>query len=324
MSWQAWFDSSVALMTVAFLLDLAIGDPKWLPHPVRLMGKFIRVGERLLWTGKAQRDLLAGALLTLTGIGLSWGIASGALFLFSFLPVGIGFVAASILASTTIATRGLLDAAVCIENPLHAGNIFQARQRLAEIVGRETQNLNQDKIVRAGLESLAENTSDGVVAPLFYLCLGGIPLAMAYKAVNTLDSMIGYRTGRYLYFGKFAARVDDVLNFVPARLTALFMIAATFLLRLNWILALKILWRDHARHLSPNAGYPEAALAGAFGIRLGGPSVYFGKEVAKPYIGEEFFPVTLRMLKEARYLCLATAILSLLAFWFVITWLPRI
>lgn len=314
MSWQALLDSSLALLMVAFFLDLAIGDPKWLPHPVVLMGKFISVGERLLWSGKTQRDFLAGTLLTVTGVGLSWGIASGALFLFSFLPAWIGFVAAAILASTTIATRGLLDAATRLEEPLRAGDILKARGQLSDIVGRETQNLNQDKILRAGLESLAENTCDGIVAPLFYLCLGGIPLAMAYKAVNTLDSMIGYRTGRYFYFGKFAARVDDVLNFVPARLTALFMIAATFLLRLNWTLALKILWRDHARHLSPNAGYPEAALAGAFGIRLGGPSVYFGKQIRKPYIGEEFTPVTIRMLKEARSLCLITAILSLLAF----------
>ena len=169
-------------------------------------------------------------------------------------------------------------------------------------------------MLRASLESLSESTCDGIVAPLFYLFLGGIPLAMAYKAVNTLDSMIGYRTERYFYFGKFAARLDDVMNFVPARLTALFMVVATAVVRLNPARALRITWRDHANHLSPNAGYPEAALAGAFGIRLGGPSVYFGKEIRKPYIGDDLQPVSIEMLKEGRGLCLVTAILSLATF----------
>ena len=185
---------------------------------------------------------------------------------------------------------------------------------MSHIVGRETSRLNQDKVLRAGLESLAESTCDGVVAPLFYLCLGGVPLAMAYKAASTLDSMIGYRTERYLYFGKFAARLDDVLNFVPARLTALFIVGAALALRLHPVRALRTLWRDHANHLSPNAGYPEAALAGAFGIRLGGPSIYFGNEINKPYLGDDLTPVRIEMLKEGRALCLVTVILSLVTF----------
>jgi adenosylcobinamide-phosphate synthase len=158
---------------------------------------------------------------------------------------------------------------------------------------------------------LAESTCDGIVAPLFYLFLGGVPLAMAYKCVSTLDSMIGYRTERYFYFGKFAARLDDAMNFVPARLTALFIVVATVAVRLNPARALRVAWRDHANHLSPNAGYPEAALAGAFGIRLGGPSIYFGKEVRKPSMGDDLKPVGIEMLKEGRVLCLVTAILSL-------------
>ena len=323
MSWPAFIDSPSALLIMAFLLDLAIGDPRWLPHPVVLIGKLASRGERLLWSGKARQDFLAGMILTVLVVGLSWGLASGVLFLFSFLPLFISFVAAAVLASTTIATRGLLDAMARVEEPLRAGDILGARWQLSRIVGRETQHLDQDKILRAGLESLAESTCDGIVAPLFYLFLGGIPLAMAYKAVSTMDSMIGYRTERYFYFGKFAAHLDDVFNFVPARLTAFFMVVATFLMRHHGTLALKILWRDHTHHLSPNAGYPEAALAGAFGIRLGGPSIYFGKEIRKPYIGEEFTPVTIGMLKEARSLCLVTAVLSLLAFLSVLTWMPR-
>jgi adenosylcobinamide-phosphate synthase len=314
MNYSAALDSFAALAVSGFFLDLAIGDPRWLPHPVVMMGKAISWGEKSLWSGEPRRDFLAGMALTLAVVGPSAAIAWAAVLLVSLLPWAVAFMAVAFLASTTIATRGLLVAAACIEEPLRAGDIIQARQQLSHIVGRETHSLNQDKVLRAGLESLAESTCDGIVAPLFYLFLGGIPLAMAYKAASTLDSMIGYRTARYFYFGKFAARLDDVFNFLPARLTALVMIMAASLLKLRARLAAKVVWRDHANHLSPNAGYPEAALAGAFGIRLGGPSTYFGKQVAKPYIGEEVTPVEIEMLKEARSLCLVTAILSLLIF----------
>jgi adenosylcobinamide-phosphate synthase len=314
MDWQAFLNASATLLLSAFLLDLAAGDPRWLPHPVVLMGKLISRGESLLWTGKAWRDFVSGMILSLALIALAVGATWALLYSLTFLPPLIAFVLCAGLASTTLATRGLLDAVIRIETPLRSGNLVKAREKLAHIVARDTSALNEDKVLRASLESLAENTSDGIVAPLFYLFLGGIPLAMAYKAVNTLDSMVGYRTERYFYFGKFAARLDDVANFIPARLTALLMVIATFLVRLNAGLALRVLRRDHANHLSPNAGYPEAALAGALGIRLGGPSVYFGKEVWKPTMGDDFTPVNIEMLKEARSLCLVTAILSLVTF----------
>jgi adenosylcobinamide-phosphate synthase len=314
MDWQAFINSSASLLLSAFLLDLAVSDPRWLPHPVVLMGKFISRGEILLRTGKVWRDFVSGMVLSLALIALAVGATWALLYSLTFLPPWIAFVLAAGVASTTLATRGLLDAITDIETPLRSGNLVKARENLAHIVGRDTFALNEDKVLRASLESLAENTSDGIIAPLFYLFLGGIPLAMAYKAVNTLDSMIGYRTERYLYFGRFAARLDDVANFIPARLTALFMVIATFLVRLNAGLALRVLRRDHANHLSPNAGYPEAALAGALGIRLGGPSVYFGEEIWKPYLGDDSIPVKITMLKEARCLCLVTAILSLVTF----------
>ena len=314
MDWQAFLDSSASLLLSAFILDLAAGEPRWLPHPVVLMGKFISTGERFLWAGKARSDFISGTALAVTLIALAFGATWGLLYGIAFLPPLIAFPLTAGLASTTLATRGLLDAVARIETPLRSGNLVEAREELGHIVGRETSALNEDKVLRASLESLAENTSDGIVAPLFYLFLGGIPLAMTYKAVNTLDSMIGYRTERYCYFGKFAARLDDVANFIPARLTAWLMVVATFLVRLNAGLALRILWRDHANHLSPNAGYPEATLAGALGIRLGGPSIYFGKEVWKPTMGDDLTPVNIGMLKEARSLCLVTAILSLVTF----------
>lgn len=311
---ETLLNSPAALLVGAFLLDLVIGDPRWLLHPVVLMGKFIAWGEKLLWSGNPRRDFVAGMVLTLTLVGLSGGSAWALVSLFSFLPPLLCFLAVTVLASTTLATRGLLSALCRIEGPLREGNLIEAQRQLSHIVGRETHSLNEDKVLRASLESLAENTSDGIVAPLFYLFLGGIPAAVAYKAVNTLDSMTGYRSDRYLYFGRFAARLDDVVNFIPARLTALFMVLAAYLLRLDGRLAMRVVRRDHGNHLSPNAGYPEAAFAGAFGIRLGGPSIYFGREVWKPHIGEERNRVDIRMLKEARWLCLVTTTLSLMTF----------
>ncbi|HKX50560.1 MAG TPA: adenosylcobinamide-phosphate synthase CbiB [Candidatus Binatia bacterium] len=314
MDWQPVLSSTAAMIIGAFLLDLATGDPRWLPHPVVLMGRVIAHAESAVRTGKARRDFLAGMALSLSVIALSFVGAWSLVVLFRMLPFWFYFIFIAALASTTLATRGLLDAVKRIEAPLVAGNVAAARRKLSHIVGRETSNLNQDRVMRATLESLAESTCDGIIAPLFYLFLGGVPLAMAYKAVSTLDSMIGYRTERYFYFGKFAARLDDAVNFVPARLTAFFMIVAASAAHLNAVRALHAVWRDHANHLSPNAGYPEAALAGAFGIRLGGPSIYFGKEVHKPHIGDDLTPVRIEMLREGRILCLLTAILSLASF----------
>ena len=314
MDWQLFLNSTSALIIAAFILDLAIGDPRQMPHPVVLMGKVIARGEPLVHSGIARRDFLAGMALSLLVIALSFITGWALVALFRMLPLWLSFICNAGLASTTLATRGLLDAVKRIEAPLLAGNIAAARDELSHIVGRDTSRLNQDKVLRAGLESLAESTCDGIVAPLFYLFLGGLPLAMAYKAVNTLDSMIGYRNDRYLYFGKVAARLDDVVNFIPARLAAFFMVVAAPAARLNAARALHTVWRDHGNHLSPNAGYPEAALAGAFGIRLGGPSIYFGKEIHKPHLGDDLTPVRIEMLKEGRVLCLLTAILSLATF----------
>ena len=302
------------VLLTSFLLDLAFGDPRWLPHPVVLMGKFISRGEKLLWSGKTWRDFCAGMILSLVLLVTVAGITWAVIHFLKPLPLLVNLILIAGLGSTTLATRGLLDAVGDVERPLRDRNLQEARQQLSHIVGRETSSLSEEKVLRATLESLAESTCDGIVAPLFYLFLGGVPLAMSYKAVNTLDSMIGYRTERYLYFGKFAAHLDDALNYIPARLTAFFIVIATFLLRLNGALAIQIMRRDHANHLSPNAGYPESALAGALAIKLGGPSIYFGREVWKPFIGDELVSVNIEMLKEGRSLCRLAAILSLATF----------
>jgi adenosylcobinamide-phosphate synthase len=319
MDWQPFLNSSAAVLIAAFVLDLVFGDPRWLPHPVVLVGKVVSYGETLLRRGNACFDFFAGMALSCILVGLTAGSAWGLVRFMHLLPWWFSLIGTAAFASTTLATRGLLDAVKRIEAPLSAGKLAAAREELSQIVGRETSHLNQDKVLRASLESLAESTCDGIVAPLFYLFLGGVPLAMAYKAINTLDSMIGYRTERFFYFGKFAARLDDAANFIPARLTACFFIVAAMAARRDALRALRTVWRDHAKHLSPNAGYPEAALAGAFGIRLGGPSIYFGQRIYKPYIGDDLMPVKIEMLKEGRRLCLVTAMFSLATFALIVT-----
>jgi adenosylcobinamide-phosphate synthase len=316
MDWGFFSNLGAAPLISAFLLDLAAGDPQGLPHPVVLMGKVIAYGEWRPSGGRMRHDFLSGMMLSLFLVALSATASFLLICLFNLLPPWLSFSATVTLASTTLATRGLLDAVKLVEGRLHAGDLdlVGAREKLSHIVGRDTSNLDSDKVLRASLESLSESTCDGIVAPLFYLFLGGVPLAMAYKAASTLDSMIGYRSERYFYFGKFAARLDDALNFIPARLTALFIVLAATAARSNPGRALRIAWRDHANHLSPNAGYPEAALAGAFGIRLGGPSLYFGEVVHKPYLGDDLRPVGIEMLKEGRALCLVTAMLSFATF----------
>ena len=314
MDWQASLESSAVMVLGAFLLDLVTGDPRWLPHPVVLMGRLISLGDELLWSGKPRNDFIAGLSVSMTLVGVSIGTTWVLLAIFAIFPPLFFFLLTVSLASMTLATRGLVEAVGRVEKQLRMGDLTAARKQLSHIVGRETKSMNEDNILRASLESLAENLCDGVVAPLFYLCLGGVPLAMGYKAVNTLDSMIGYRTERYQYFGRFAARLDDLLNYIPARLTALFIVMAAYLMRLDGGHALRMMRRDHGKHPSPNSGYPEAAFAGALGIRLGGPSVYFGHEIVKPHIGEEKTEIHMNLLKEGRWLGLITAMLSLIIF----------
>ncbi|MBI4823171.1 MAG: cobalamin biosynthesis protein CobD [Nitrospirae bacterium] len=274
-------------LLLAFSLDAVVGDPKWLPHPVRLIGKAVEKGEELL---RNKMDGKAGGVVLAAGIVVTTFVVMHFLVLLLRAPSSgymklIGSMAVVFLASTTLALMGLIGS---VRDVYMAGNIEEARLRLSHIVGRDTGDLGEDGVRRAAIETLAENTSDGVVAPLFYLALGGVPLAMAYKAVNTLDSMVGYRNERYMEFGWASARLDDLLNYIPARLTGLLIVAAVFVLsgfsKEEALRAFKVMLSDGRKHTSPNAGYPEAAMAGALNVRLGGPSTYGGNLIEKPLI----------------------------------------
>src|SRR3990172_3205083 len=274
----------------AYLLDLILGDPKWLPHPVRWIGSYIAFLEGKIrrfatppapplvkgGEGEGWSEKVGGVFLFLIVVGTVFGLVWFLLY-FSFLIFSI------FLAYTTLSIKSLHQEAYGVVGEIEkvsppplpsplagegwvGGHLDRARERLSNIVGRDTQNLSEEEIYRAVVETIAENTSDGIIAPFFYLAIGGPALALAYKAVNTLDSMVGYKNERYKNFGWFSARMDDIANFTPARITALLMVIASFILRFNLSGSLKIIWRDSRNHPSPNAGYPEAAVAGALGL----------------------------------------------------------
>jgi len=287
-----------AALSLAYILDLIIGDPCQIPHPVRGIGWVVEKAERILRENKIIKEKLAGVILVIVVVSLTYTLfylISTALLQIeiSILVTYLSLIVYIYLISTTIATRELIRAGLDVINEIKTGNINDARKRLSMIVGRDTESLDRKGILRATIESLSENSSDGIIAPLFYFVIGGLPLAMTYKAINTLDSMIGYKNEKYKSLGWASAKLDDLVNYIPARITGVLIVIATFILRsnrssrFNSLNALKVMFRDGRKHSSPNSGIPEAAMAGALGVKLGGTSTYGGVVVEKPYIGEE-------------------------------------
>jgi len=279
---------------VAWLLDCLIGDPRGMPHPVRWIGALITQTQRLVrHFCHSDRGLrIGGALMWLVVVGATGGLSWGLLVLACSLNPWLGWVLEVWMIFTLLAARSLADAAREVERPLRADDLAQSREKLSWIVGRDTSVLQPPQIRRAVVETVAENSVDGVIAPLFFLLLGGAPLAMAYKAVNTLDSMVGYKHEKYRAIGMVSARLDDVANFIPARLSWLLLTLAAWLCREDAGRALRTGWRDRRNHSSPNCAWPEGTVAGALGIRLGGPNDYFGQRVEKPWIGDALREVT--------------------------------
>ena len=302
-------------MALAFLLDQVFGDPRWLPHPVVLFGHLIAFLERHLNNAKksATVRLARGGLLVLVLLAAVYAGTTLVLFVFSFFhPLLAGFMTVLLL-STTLAARSLADAAQAVSRPLLADNLDAARQAVSWIVGRDTAELDKTAVARATVETVAENTVDGVTAPLFYALLGGLPLAFLYKAVNTMDSMLGYKNERYLYFGRLAARLDDLANWLPARLTVPVMLLAAVLLRLDAASAWVAVRQDGTKHQSPNSGLPEALMAGALGVRLGGESRYGGRVSHRPLLWAAGRTVETGDIQSAIRLMRLTSMLFLLA-----------
>ncbi|MBR0102363.1 MAG: cobalamin biosynthesis protein CobD [Selenomonadaceae bacterium] len=274
---------------VAFLIDALIGDPRSRLHPVVLIGNLISLLEKLLRRDldRPTKKILKGGVLVSVVVTVALLVGLGVEVLMQDVPSLAAqiFIQALVL-SFMISPRSLGDAGREIYYLLEREDLARARQKVGWIVGRDTQNLNEAEVTRATVETVAENTVDGIISPLFYFAVGGLPLAIAYRAINTMDSMLGYKNDKYLYFGRVAARLDDVANFIPARLTGLLFICAAVVLNLDYKNALKMMRRDARKHPSPNGGWAEATVAGALRIRLGGMNYYFGKPHFRAYMGE--------------------------------------
>lgn len=281
------------IVYLAYLVDLIIGDPSYLPHPVIYIGKAIELLEKLLRATLARIIGLKGAGVILTLI-ITGGALVGTygLLVLAARWSALASTALSVwLISTTLAAKSLAKAGMEIFDLLHTGNLSEARRKVGWIVGRDTENLSPEEITRATIETVAENMVDAIIAPLFYAFMGGAPLAMAYRAVNTLDSMVGYKNEKYLKFGWASARLDDLCNLIPSRVTGLLIALGAWLLGFPGRRALKTICRDARKHPSPNSGFPEAGVAGALGIRLGGLNYYGGKASFRAYMGDELRPL---------------------------------
>ncbi|MCL2151112.1 MAG: adenosylcobinamide-phosphate synthase CbiB [Coriobacteriia bacterium] len=279
----------LAVIALAMVLDFIIGDPQNPLHPIRLIGLCIAFGIRLHKNSGDKTpagQFLAGMLLSLLIIAASFGLVLLACRLLYGLNLWAGLVAEAVICYFLIAAKSLKTESMKVYHALVAGDIEQARHWLSYIVGRDTAELDSTAVAQAAVETVAENLSDGVIAPLLFIMIGGAPLGLAYKAINTLDSMIGYRNDDFMYFGRFAARLDDVVNFIPARLAGLLMVVGARFIGASSKDALRIFRRDRNNHLSPNSAQTEAACAGALGLQLGGDHYYHGELVSKPTIGD--------------------------------------
>jgi adenosylcobinamide-phosphate synthase len=305
------------------LLDVVLGDPRWLPHPVRLIGRVIVRCEKLIF-------LLCRGTLTkrLAGVVLALGLPCGCYFivwelirLMDSLNETLGLITWIVLGYTTLAARDLWDHAMHAYRAMTEQDLPAARLAVGHIVGRDTATLSESDIVRATIESVAENSSDGIVAPLFYLAVGGPSLAMAYKAVNTLDSMIGYRNTRFQDVGWASARLDDLVNWIPARLTAVGISLAAAVRLGQGRSAWRICWRDAGKHLSPNSGWPEAAMAGALGVQLGGVNEYGGLLEARATLGDHGGPLPTSLIPLAlQIMAFASLLLAMMLLLMVVLW----
>lgn len=308
---------SLAACITGFLLDFIFGDPVWLYHPVRVIGNFISFGEKTLrkiFRKTPGGELAAGAVLWFLTAGLSFLIPFAVLVGAQMLHPVLRFLIESFWCYQILAARCLVNESGKVYDRLKENDLPGARKAVSMIVGRDTENLTVEGVTKAAVETVAENTSDGVTAPLLFLILGGAPLGFLYKAVNTMDSMLGYKNEKYLYFGRFPARMDDVFNYIPSRITALFMIAAAFLTGMDGKNAWKIYLRDRRKHASPNAAQTEAVCAGALRVRLAGDAVYFGKLYKKEYLGDSLRPIEAEDIRRAGRLMYVTAVLMLIIF----------
>ena len=318
---------------IGFLLDCIFGDPAWMYHPIRVIGNLISVLEKGLrkllcsripaseQEKKNRREVLAGGILWILTVSLSFLVPAVLLFAAGKVHPAVRFLLETFWCYQIFAARCLVGESRKVYQKLKEDDLPGARKAVSMIVGRDTENLTAEGVTKAAVETVAENTSDGVTAPLLFLLIGGAPLGFLYKAVNTMDSMLGYKNEKYLYFGRIPAKMDDVFNYIPARLTAWFMIVAAFLTGMDGKNAWKIYLRDKRKHASPNSAQSEAVCAGALDVQLAGDAVYFGKVYKKDYIGDAIRKIEPEDILRAGKLMYMTTILMMVVFGGLLLWI---
>ena len=298
-----------------FILDLIFGDPQGFPHPVRLIGKTINFLERLLrksFSKSPKGEFWAGVSLSLIVIIFSFALPFLVLLIAYKINISLALAIHAIMCYQILAIKSLRKESMKVYRELDNNDVEMAREKVAMIVGRDTENLNEEEIAKATVETIAENASDGIIAPMLFIAIGGAPLGFLYKAINTMDSMIGYKNDKYIHFGRFAAKLDDIVNYIPARFSALIMIVASFLSRMNYKDAWRIFKRDRFNHASPNSAQTESVCSGALGIQLSGDAYYFGEKYEKPTIGDINRPVNIMDIVLANRLILVSSCFSVI------------
>lgn len=307
-------------LPAGYVLDLVFGDPRWLYHPVCLIGKLIDVlekGIRRVFPKSEGGELAGGFLEVLCVCALSFGVPFGILsLLYGWMPV-LGFALETFWCYQLMATKSLKKESMKVYDRLVNGTLDEARYAVSMIVGRDTKSLTYEGVTKAAVETVAENASDGIIAPMIYMTLGGAPFMFLYKGINTMDSMLGYKNDKYLYFGRCAAKLDDAANYIPARISGWLMVAATVFAGLDIKNAARIYRRDRRNHASPNSAQTEAAMAGALNVRLAGNAFYFGKLYEKPTIGDDIRKIEAEDIKKADRLLYCTTALGMAVFFAV-------
>lgn len=300
---------------IGYIADLIVGDPYSFPHPVRFIGNLISfLQKKIRGIFKSDKQLkVGGFILWIITVGMTYLITYAVVKICSFNIV-LSIVVNGFIIYTTLATKCLKDEAVKIYNVLKTGDIEKSRVQLSYIVGRDTSNLSEVEIIRATVETVAENTVDGIIAPMFYAFIGGAPLAMAYKAINTLDSTVGYKNEKYKDIGFASAKIDDIANYIPARISVILMTIGSFILGYDYKNCFKISIRDRKNHKSPNCAFSEGAVSGALGIQLGGTNVYFGEKVYKPTIGDKLREIDREDIIKTNKIMYASSLTSMLVF----------
>lgn len=306
---------SLIALAIGFILDLFIGDPIGWPHLILGYGKLIPFFERVLRKAFPKTDrgaLTAGVFLVVFMCVISLGVGIGILILCQLIHPYLRVAVESIMVWQCLSLRSLQVASLTVYKPLKENDLPAARLAVAEIVGRDTANLDEIGVTRAAVETVAENTSDGIIAPLLFMAIGGGAFGLLYKAINTMDSMVGYKNDRYMFFGRAAAKFDDAVNLIPARLAGVFMSVSALFIKLDAKNAWRIFKRDRLNHKSPNSAHTEASCAGALHVQLGGDNYYFGQLVHKPTIGDDDRPIEPEDIKRANRLLSATAFVFIL------------